>query len=307
MTTYHADRSRVSNSSLKLFARAPILWKLWRDGELPETRSDDLVFGALLHCLALEPDRLHDLFAALPEDAPKKPTKQQLAAWLRFKTLTKPTKQQVEAYDKTDAALRWWNDYTEKNKGKDSIGPDDIAKAEACFAGLLADPLCRAWLMLSGLPEVEIQWTDEETGLPCKAKLDKITAAGIIDIKTTGDATTEAFTRSAIRYGYHRQAAFYLDGVTAALRQGTIAPWVAELLKNQPPERFIFTAVEKDEPNLAHCFVATEPLIERGRAENKAMMRRLKECIDSDKWPGLSTEPDGMTPLYLPAYLPPIQ
>jgi PDDEXK-like domain of unknown function (DUF3799) len=64
--------------------------------------------------------------------------------------------------------------------------------------------------------EQVIQWTDKVTGLPCKAKVDIAyrdhRGRHIIDLKSTGERTREAFLRSCAQYEYERQAAFYLDG-----------------------------------------------------------------------------------------------
>lgn len=303
---YHDDRTRVTNSSLKLFARAPLLWKLWRDGNLIYKRTPDLVFGSLVHCLALEPHRLADLFAVEPEDAPKKPTKAQIQAWERFGNLAKPTRQQVEAHDRTVEAMRFWAKWSKASAGKYTIDDADLTRARACLTGLHANPKCREWLALPGLSEVVVQWTDPDTGLPCKAKLDRVTRAAILDLKTAADASADAFRRAAVTNGYHRQAAWYLDGLAAALAQGTLHPEVADLIQGQPPGLFVFPAVEKDDEFLAHCFVATEAFIDRGRRENKALMARLKHCLDTDTWPGLATSENGMTALDLPGWMPDI-
>ena len=62
-------------------------------------------------------------------------------------------------------------------------------------------------------------WTDPETKLPCKAKVDIAyrDAAGlhVIDLKSTGAKDWETFLRDCERYEYARQAAFYLDGTGA--------------------------------------------------------------------------------------------
>ncbi len=62
-------------------------------------------------------------------------------------------------------------------------------------------------------------WTDVETGLPCKAKVDIAyedhRGLHVIDLKSTGAKDRETFLRDCERYEYARQAAFYLDGTGA--------------------------------------------------------------------------------------------
>jgi len=238
----------------------------------------------------------------VPEDAPKPPTKAQVTAWGRFGNLMKPTKAQVEANERTSEAIRWWAEFQATNEGKDRIDPDDVAEAQRCIAGLHADPKCAAFLSLPGLSEVAIEWTDEATGIPCKAKLDRVTANCVLDLKSAADASADGFKNAAFRYGYHRQAAWYLDGLAMALEQGTPPPAVAELLKAGPPSLFVFPTVEKDDEHLAHLFVASDGFIERGRAENAELMADLKTCLDTDTWPGLARDKSGMTALELPAW-----
>ena len=305
--SYHDDKTRVSNSSLTLFARAPILWKKWRDGLLIDRKTPDMIFGLLLHCLALEPQNLSNLFAVLPEDAPSKPTKAQLAAWQKFAHLEKPTKAQAEANEKTTKALEWWSAWSEANEGKELVDASDIAEAQSCMDGIKADPMSAAFLSAPGFSEVEIQWEDEATGLPCKAKLDRITRRAIIDLKTAADASAEGFKRAANDRRYRNQAAWYLDGVSSALKQGTLAPEIIQLLDSKAPELFVFIAVEKDENHLAHCLPATAEFIQRGRDENALLMRDLKHCINTDTWPGLAKDESGMTPMDLPSWLPKLE
>lgn len=305
--TYHSDKTRVSNSSLKLFARAPILWKRWRDGTLIERKSADLVFGSLLHCLQFEPDNFRALFATLPDDAPSKPNRTQLGALQKFGNLPKPTKAQIEANEKTTAALQWWNDWAESNEGKELVSVSDIADARACLAGLQADEKCREWLNLPGLSEVVIEWTDEATGIACKAKMDRITRHAILDLKSAKDASADGFRSAAFRYGYHRQSAWYLDGLATALKQGTLPPWVVETIGGEAPGLFVFPTVEKDDEHLAHCFISTPEFVQRGREENAALMKSLRECIATDTWPGLSQHESGMTPLELPTWTPSLE
>jgi len=300
---YHSDRSRVSNSSLKLFQRAPILWKRWHDGTLPEEKSPDMTFGSLVHCLAFEPGNLSKLFAVKPAE-PKKPTKAQIEAFKKFDGLSKPTKAQIEANENTSTSLAWWAEWDSENEGKELIDASDIAEAQLCLAGLQADPKCREWLAVPGFSEVVIHWTDEATGLPCKAKLDRITRHAILDLKTAANASADGFKRAAFDRGYHRQAAFYLTGVAAAMKQGTLPDCLVELFQGAPPGLFIFPTVEKDENHLAHLFTATEDFIQRGRDENALLMRELKHCMLTNNWPGLSRHESGMTPLELPNFMP---
>jgi len=270
----------------------------------PLVPSRAMEIGTLIHAVYLEGADLNELVAIVPDDAPKKPTKAQLEAWQRFGNLPKPSKTQISANEKTTESIRWWDTFATENEGKEYVDAADITEAHLCLAGLQADPKCREWLAVPGFSEVVIHWTDEATGLPCKLKGDRFTRHAILDLKTAANASTDGFKRAAFERGYHRQAAFYLTGVAAAMKQGTLPDCLVELFQGAPPGLFIFPTVEKDEPHLAHLFTATEEFIQRGRDENALLMRELKHCMLTNNWPGLSRHESGMTPLELPGWMP---
>lgn len=73
--------------------------------------------------------------------------------------------------------------------------------------------LCKAFT--GGEPQVSIFWTDEETGVPCKARLDYLKPRAIVDLKSIGNEIglpiEKACYRAVANYRYHIQAAFYLE------------------------------------------------------------------------------------------------
>lgn len=66
-----------------------------------------------------------------------------------------------------------------------------------------------------GKPQVSVLWTDEETGVPMKARYDYLKPGLIVDLKTfsngSGFPVDIAVARSIATYKYHIQAATYLD------------------------------------------------------------------------------------------------
>lgn len=86
--------------------------------------------------------------------------------------------------------------------------------------------------LLSGETEKPLFWVDEMTGEGCKCRLDSFLRKGdkliIVDYKTTENAETEAFTRSAVQYGYDLQAAMYSEGVKANYNTDPIFVFVVQ-------------------------------------------------------------------------------
>ena len=94
------------------------------------------------------------------------------------------------------------------------------------------------WLRQWTSKEKEIYWSEQNTGLPCKSKIDSLFKKTVIDLKTTTAKTEKAFRKSIIDFNYHRQGAFYVDSVKAhrfiivgLQKQAPFAIWKIEISK----------------------------------------------------------------------------
>ena len=107
--------------------------------------------------------------------------------------------------------------------------------------------------------ETPVTWTDEATGLPCKALLDLQFPGLVFDLKTTSAFSREQFAEQLAAFDYDRQAAFYLDGSGA--------------------DAFGFVAVQKREP--FDVFIVTHDrdsaFIEQGRRKYRFLMKKWEE------------------------------
>jgi hypothetical protein len=143
-----------------------------------------------------------------------------------------------------------------------------------------AVPEVAALLGGAGAAEVSFFWADPETGITCKGRADWVfrTDGGVIllDLKTTEDASPEAFGRSCARYGYHMQAAWYSDGWAACTGDNVLG--------------FVFGAVESGWPHIAQAYMLDDDSTMKGRAENRRLLNQYAACLDSDTWPGYATE-----------------
>lgn len=143
----------------------------------------------------------------------------------------------------------------------------------------------------SGRSEVSMFWTDPETGVPCKGRLDWLPGKRrgrllFPDLKTAASADPQKWAKSAADFGYHIQADWYLGG----LRQLGLADETAA---------FVFVVVEPKPPYLLKvCQIDAEDLAIAAYLNRKA--RRLyAECVRTDTWPGLSEDVETVS---LPAY-----
>lgn len=134
-----------------------------------------------------------------------------------------------------------------------------------------------------GVAEQSIFWKDHETGIACKARFDFNCDKHIIaDVKTTEDASFAPFQKTISKYGYHIQAAMYLDGASEVF--------------GQKYDEFVIIAVEKKAPYGVNCFLLDETMIMEGRALYKRALRTLRICNETNRFPGY---PEVLNPVTL--------
>lgn len=270
---YHRHPA-VSKHGLDDFRKAPALYQHNRSNPTPPTPA--LQFGSLYHTVILEPELIGSLYAVVPSDAPKKPTRAQREA-------KKPSLETMET-------ILWWDDFLARNAGKTIVDAADIMLCQQMRQTMMKNLACRNALEEHRLyTEASLFWQDEHSGVKCRARPDIIRADGlIIDPKTCQDASEDAFQRSAWNYGYYRQAAMYLDG------------W--EAVSGEKPKAFIFLAQESEPPFLCRAYVASPQLIEYGRVQLREDLERFAKCEKTGIWPGLGDTP---AELHLPSWAMP--
>lgn len=251
---YHAPRlGVVSKSALDKVRRSPAHYRAWLDGTDTEETTDALRFGQAFHCALLEPERFESVYAVAPD-----------FGYIRKTAST--TKEEAKANkDRRDA---WRIEHAGKM-------PLDAFDAN-CIAGMVASiqrhPLASK-MIRQGVSELTLKWTDDETGLTCKSRLDYyVESLGmIVDTKSCLDARGSKFLRDVINYGYEIQDALYRS---AAIKLGL------------PAQHFVFLAVEKMAPYAVATYSLEETGIASGYSKARSAIDRLAECMKTDTWPG---------------------
>jgi hypothetical protein len=111
----------------------------------------------------------------------------------------------------------------------------------------------------------------EVEGAQCRAMADYVGADGwLYDLKTTTSAHYDAVTRTVESFGYHIQAAHYLDTFRAA----------GMALKGM---RFVF--VEKTRPHCVSVVALDEAFVDIGRSQTAAARRTWRRCLATGEWP----------------------
>jgi exodeoxyribonuclease VIII len=139
-------------------------------------------------------------------------------------------------------------------------------------------PAAQRLLNLPSDSEVVAVWIDRETGELCKCKIDRLLKdrTNIIDLKSTKDPSPSGFEGSVLDYGYHRQGAFYSDGVHT-------------LTEGQYPGFYLITQ-EKTKPYEVVVYLLDDAAVDYGRYQYTKLLRAYSEAMLTNEWPGYSKQ-----------------
>lgn len=242
---YHADTSRDSHSSLQMFRSSVPLYEAVRIKKTirPEP-TPQMVFGQLFHAYVLEPDVFMETHVVAPSGIDRR----------------------------TKAGKEDWLAFQEQAKGKAIVDQYDLSLIRAMAEGIRRNDWARRAMDADGDYEKVLTWDCPETGLPLKMRADKITSDGlIIDLKTTTDVSPAWFAKAVANFGYHRQAALYLDGA-----------WKAAQVEGP----FVFVAVSKDPPHECTVCVLDDSALMLGREQNLGTLAELADRKIRGDWSG---------------------
>ena len=238
---YHAFRA-VSKSTLWSFAKNPSKWKKLEDAGIRREPTPAMQWGSLVDAMLLQPEEVERSFAVSPyDDFRTKDAK----AWRDAETRTVITQ---STFDSAKAAA-------------DSVLSNPIA----------GDVLSGAETQVSVLVEGDETQTGER--FLAKSRIDIVPgepfASWVFDLKTTQSLSD--MDRTIANFGYHVQAAWYLDMYNAAAGEAR-SPWGFVFVESEFPYE---TAV-----------VELDPLaIERGREWYLGALAKWCKCHRDGKFP----------------------
>ena len=245
----------ASWSTLKFYDRSPAHYL--QAVLSPPERTPAMLIGSALHCRVLEPDQFSSRYAVAPSGLDRR-TKAGKEAWAAFEA---------------------------ESTGKDILSAEQAEQIEGMATALLAPGSVSAKLLARcESREQVIRWNDLHTNLSCKGIVDAFGADFALDVKTTDDASSRAFSRTLYNYQYHGQAAFYVDG----LRQNGC-----------PVSNFLFIVVEKNPPFGVCSYACTEEVLGAGRLLYQRLLNIHSECLAAGEWPGY---PNEVQEIELPAW-----
>lgn len=249
----------LNYSTLGKIAVSPLLLK-WRQDH-PEPDKPAFEIGRLIHVATLEPERFETDYIVEPDFGPQYTKKGELA------TNPKQTAGYKAAY------LEWFSSIPAHVL---TVAPEDRELALRCADAIrkhrVAGPLLKG-----GKAEQVITWTDGETGIPCKARLD-LAANFVLDVKSTRQQTVRGFEYDAGKYLYDGKMAFYEDGAVAAGR-----------VPKQNDGPYVIM-VQNCEPWDVGAFHVPLAVLEVAREFNRGLIRKYQACVAADYFPGIAPD-----------------
>lgn len=251
---YHANAA-LSHSKLETFRRRPALfYKKYIAKSLPTVEASSAFrIGSAAHTAILEPDQYHARYARKPDGIDRR-TKEGKIAFAAFES---------------------------ENVGKTVIAGDEHDQVAEMVYAFHAHKLA-SQLLSAGTAEAT--WRTQGT-MPLQCRTDWFNPAGcelsrgrpyVADLKTVESLDDEAFSNfenAVFRFGYHRQAGFYLPLITE--------------ITGAPVWDFFFIAVEKVEPFGVAVYRLSDDAVARGQDESIEDLRGIKACMDSGVWPNI--------------------
>lgn len=221
------DLKALSATQIKRFDKGAYwFWKTspFNPEREPDKETDALIFGKLCHTMLLEPTKVNEEYEVKEFGATRKTKKYETAKAETTKTI---------------------------------ISQEEYDRAVKMITGIQGHQLASA-ILNGAVAEMPVTWTDKETGLPCKAKLDAVkrTKNGIvvIDYKTSSDI--DGILNWPQKLQYPLQAEFYSRAVEAKYGEKP-CEFVFIIQSNKEGEEDIVCVanVEYDTQAVAQCIV----------------------------------------------------
>lgn len=255
---YHSCEA-IGSGGIKKLLRSPGHYRVERDK--PSQPSPAMIFGTAVHAGVLEPDTFATRVRKMPSLNLKRPRDREIAA---------------EYYAEAAQA------------GAVVLSEPDYRRCLNTWHAIRKHPAA-ARLLRGAIVERSLFWEDARYKVPCKARWDVFnTEHGAIigDIKTTRDASPEAFGRDAANLFYHAQAGHYTSGGQ-------------HLLPDLAIDAFVFIAAENEEPHAVACYRVDSAAMMAGMHHADLAYLRYQEAVATGEF---GFYPDTIETLALPRW-----
>lgn len=255
----------MSRSDLMEFDHCPHRWV----SGFEKKRTDALSYGQMIDCYMLDRDRFDDAFIVRPDTYEN-------------------DKGEIKKWNNNSNTCRAWNAETLKS-GMGIISEADLKTCNDAKESLMQDSIIKSFIESSDKQVMIVAEWKDELGIivPLKCLIDLVPREGqyLGDLKTCRTAANSTWAREIYNYGYHVQAAFYVDMYYAATGEARDG-FVHIIQENYPPY----------EPGRR---LLSEEFIEMGQAIYKNALKNYCSCINHNNWTGYDNDPnkqiDGFT------------
>jgi hypothetical protein len=217
--------------------------------------------GSLIHCGKLEPLAMMERYVVMPPFE---------------RTVRRPGGGEYQNPKASAAYKAEVAEFERQNSGREIVLQSEFDRLIGAVQALSSNAQAKRYLEGDGPTEVSFIWRDPLTGVLCKGRADKLNMKeGVVaDLKTTENASDFEWTIKKRRY--HRQAAFYVDGI-AVLTGVQLG--------------FALVVAETESPFLVRASRMSERTLRAGRLNYQFFLQQIAECQQSGVWPGYS-DPD---------------
>lgn len=265
----------ISSTGLRNIAlQSPhAFWKTWDgnpDRYPPKEESDSLILGRAAHALILGDEVFDDHFIYVPEGAPQRPTKTQVAAYERDGKWS----------EAAAPGAAFWEDFDKRAAGRMLLKQEQVQKIMYMAENLAANVFAKEVLTSEAI-ELSMIWQDEMSGIWLKSRPDCIPSNGwdFGDLKTFAPKSRDlkiAAQRSVTDFGYAIQMALAVMGAEYVL--DTTAKNCA-LVFVQTSEPYEVIPIEIDQEALYWARVLIRDALEK-----------MRHGLDTGEWPGVARE-----------------
>jgi hypothetical protein len=170
-------------------------------------------------------------------------------------------------------------------RGAVPLLPAEFDTVQAMAAAIRRHPRAAELFSDAGIAEQSLFWTDQETGVPCRARLDWLSRR-VVDYKTTTDVSPGAISRTVEKFSYHQQAHWYLDAAV-----------YLDLVEEDA--EFLFVFQDKNPPYLVTVVELDDTAMRIGRERNRLAREIFRDCTEAGVWPAYSNDIERIS---LPVY-----
>lgn len=263
---YHALEYFSASLAKRLLRQSP------KHAALPIKQTDSMRLGSLVHLLALEPWRIDEVCTLPDFNWRSKTGKADVVRWALdngIKDMILGSKAEMMRIIESQRTI---------------VTHEMMETAVKCVSALRAHPIASELIEGPG-GQNELTVIADLFGLRAKCRIDRVIDTGLIELKSTFDASSDAFARAAEKFDYHLSAGFY-----RLLARGEGLPF----------DKFHIVAVETSAPFGVMVYELDDELLHWGEAlamEAFEIYRNLPE--KRDDWP---CYPEEIAQLELPKW-----